>query len=293
MSKQIVIIPCFGEAHFTSLQIDNLVNTLKPDYIIYNEGLFPQGPENKGGVDDNFKKEFCFNNTNLAWDTELLQSVIKLSQEKYPNTKIIWNPMSYNINNANICYLQAVSNFSNLGVDIEEGDIIFPLEGDVFFHKNDIDLLNEYLNKLNPDQGLSAPYLDFIENQYYVEGESLDVNKIHKRRIAIKFGSWDYYNEVCVNFMSQKYPQLIVFPRYIFHYAWWRPGKYKDLRFRQLVRSEEYRSNFKKGLELAKENKLDSIIIRPNKSENDLNRIIVKISIDHPKEVMKHSNWIK
>ena len=72
--KKIVIIPCFAESHFTELQIDNLVNTIAPDIIIYNEGLFPTGPEGKGGVDNEFKREFCFEDTNLAWDTLELQT---------------------------------------------------------------------------------------------------------------------------------------------------------------------------------------------------------------------------
>ena len=35
--KKIVIIPCFAEAHFAELQIENLINTIDPDIIIYNE----------------------------------------------------------------------------------------------------------------------------------------------------------------------------------------------------------------------------------------------------------------
>ena len=48
MSKKIVIMPCFGEGHLIDLQIQNLINTINPTHIIYNEGLFPRGPENKG-----------------------------------------------------------------------------------------------------------------------------------------------------------------------------------------------------------------------------------------------------
>ena len=42
-----------------------------------------------------------------------------------------------------------IGNFKDFGIDIEPGDLIFPLEGDVFFHENDMDLLNEYISKLN------------------------------------------------------------------------------------------------------------------------------------------------
>lgn len=292
MSKRVVIIPCFGEGHFTSLQIDNLMSIISPDIIIYNEGLFPAGPENKGGIDTNFQKEFCYQNTNLAWDTELVQHAIKEAQLRFPNTKIIWNQMNYKTTDANLCYVEAVSNFSELGIEINEGDIIFPLEGDVFFHEDDVLLLNEYLEKLRPNDGLQAPYIDFMENQYYVEGTALNTNTIHYRRIAIKFGTWDYYKSIVVNFMSQKYP-LTMFPKYIFHYAWWRPGKYKQLRIAQLRRDPEYHNNFLAGLELAKECKDINIVVRPTRSENDPTRYICKIDILHPKEITKHINYIK
>lgn len=286
--KRIVVIPCFGEAHFTALQIDNLVSTLSPTHIIYNEGLFPKGPENKG-IDEAFRKDFCYKDTNLAWDTELLQQAILVAQAKYPDVSIKWNPIDYSDIDANNCYVYSVS---TLGVELEQGDLIFPLEGDVFFHEDDVELLEQYLDALQPDQGLQAPYLDFMENQYYIEAESLDPQRIHKRRIVIKFGSWEYYREVVKNFTSQKYPQLKIFPRYIFHYAWWRPGKYKDLRFRQLVRPEAYRDAFKAALQQASENKLDNIVIRPTRAEDDPLRYITKIDIKHPVHILQHSNYI-
>jgi hypothetical protein len=224
-------------------------------------------------VDENFRKEFCFENTDLAWDTLELQQVIQAAQNVHPGTMIKWNPVNYSNIDANECYIYSVSNFKELGIEIEEGDLIFPLEGDVFFHPSDVELLEQFLEKLQPDQGLRAPYLDFMENQYYVEAESFIPERVHNRRIVIKFGTWEYYTEVVRNFISQKYPQLTTFPRYIFHYAWWRPGKYKELRFRQLVRTEEYRNNFRKALDQAKENKLNDIVIRPER-HHQKNKII-------------------
>jgi hypothetical protein len=286
--KRIVVIPCFGEAHFTALQIDNLIDTVKPTHIIYNEGLFPKGPENKG-IDPAFRTDFCYRDTNLAWDTEVLQQAILAAQSKYPDVSIKWNPMDYSDIDANDCYVHSVS---TLGVDVEEGDLIFPLEGDVFFHEDDMQLLHQYIDALQPDQGLQAPYLDFMENQYYIEAESLHPERIHKRRIVIKFGSWEYYREVVKNFTSQKYPQLEIFPRYIFHYAWWRPGKYKELRFRQLVRPETYSAAFRTALQQASENRLDNIVIRPTRAEDDPLRYITKIDIKHPVHILQHSNYI-
>lgn len=291
--KRIVIVPCFGEAHFTALQIENLIDTIKPTHIIYNEGLFPKGPENKGGVDENFRKDFCYKDTNLAWDTEELQAAVKQAQKKYPDVDIRWNPVDYSDVDANNCYVHSVSNFKELGIEVVEGDLIFPLEGDVFFHPDDVELLEQSINALKPDQGLQAPYLDFMENQYYIEAESLDSNRVHKRRIVLKFGTWEYYKEVVSNFTSQKYPQLTIFPRYIFHYAWWRPGKYRELRFRQLIRPKQYSDNFRRALDQARENKQNDIVIRPDRHEQDPLRFITRIQIEHPPHIYSHPNYLK
>ena len=43
--KKIVIVPVFCEAHLVRFQISNIIDTIDPDVIIYNEGMFPAGPE--------------------------------------------------------------------------------------------------------------------------------------------------------------------------------------------------------------------------------------------------------
>jgi hypothetical protein len=202
--------------------------------------------------------------------------------------------MSYEqLSDPNDCYVSAVSNFNDFGIVIEAGDLIFPLEGDVFFHENDIELLNEYISQLTNDSGLQAPYLDFIENQYYIEEESMYPERIHKRRIVVKFGTWQYYTDIVRNFTSQKYPNLVLFPRYIFHYAWWRPGKYKELRFRQLIRPEYYSAAVRNALHKASENIHNRIIIRPDRMDSDPLRYIIRVDIDHPSEIKRHKNYIK
>lgn len=291
--KKIVILPCFGEGHLIDLQIQNLINTINPTHIIYNEGLFPTGPENKGGIDEQFRKKYCYKDTDLAWDTELVQQVVEKYQKLYPDKSIIWNPIDYFDVDANNCYVHSVSNFEDFDIDIQEGDLIFPLEGDVFFHEDDVDFLNKMIDELNPNEGLQAPYLDFWQNQHYVEGNALDSNQIHNRRIVLKFGTWEYYKDVVYNFTAQKYPQLKMFPRYIFHYAWWRPGKYLDLRFSQLLRPADYHSDMRNALRQASECKDKQIVLRKNHPVDSLTRYLVRIEIDHPKHAKQHSNYIK
>jgi len=38
--KRIVIIPTFCDSHLIKFQIPNIVETISPDYIIYNEKQF-------------------------------------------------------------------------------------------------------------------------------------------------------------------------------------------------------------------------------------------------------------
>jgi hypothetical protein len=131
-----------------------------------------------------------------------------------------------------------------------------------------------------------------MENQYYVEGTALNPKTIHHRRIVIKFGDWSYYKNAVMNFMSQRY-SLQLFPEYIFHYPWWKPGKYKDMRISLVKRDEEYYRNFLRALEIARSCKEPNIVIRPSRAENDPARYIVKIQIDHPKEIHRHENFVK
>ena len=43
--KKIVIAPIFNDTHLVKLQIPNIIKSINPDYILYNEGMFPSGPE--------------------------------------------------------------------------------------------------------------------------------------------------------------------------------------------------------------------------------------------------------
>jgi hypothetical protein len=56
--KKIVIAPVFCETHLIKYQIPNIIDTINPDYIIYNEGMFPFGPEGNTQTDSNFVKNY-------------------------------------------------------------------------------------------------------------------------------------------------------------------------------------------------------------------------------------------
>lgn len=301
MSKRIVIMPTFCEVHLIKHQIPNIIDTINPDYIIYNEGMFPKGPESSTKVNDRFIKEYTLDG-HRGFDYEELKSVIKDARKKYPNTNIILNKMDYpKGTDAPECYLMACSNFNELGIEIKYGDYIFPYEGDVFHHETSKELIDEYLMQLTPNTGFKSNWIDFIENQFYCERSTLkpfiDKKEGRHRRIAICFGGWEFYKEVLLNFMTQKYPMLYPTDLITYHYCWWRPGKYKQLRYDQLSRTKKYWDDFDRGLEKIKENTekeiKDDVVLRPDRADYLTHKWASFIEIEHPKHITEHLNFVK
>lgn len=66
--RKIIIIPSFASSHLLKCSIPNWIDVLEPDIIVINEGLFPEGPENKGHIDDEFRKKWCYKDTNAGFD---------------------------------------------------------------------------------------------------------------------------------------------------------------------------------------------------------------------------------
>ena len=58
--KKIVIAPIFNDTHLVKLQIPNIIKSINPDYILYNEGMFPSGPESTTNVDNNFVNKYSY-----------------------------------------------------------------------------------------------------------------------------------------------------------------------------------------------------------------------------------------
>jgi hypothetical protein len=299
--KKIVILPTFGEVHLIKHQIPNIIDTINPDYIIYNEGMFPKGPESSTTVNDEFIKNYTLDGKR-GFDYEELKEVIVEAQKKYPNTKIILNEMNYPDGlDAPNCYRLACSNFKELGIDVESGDYIFPYEGDVFHHEKDKNLIQGYLEQLTPNTGFKSNWIDFVENQFYCERSTLkpflDQKEGRHRRIAICFGTWEFYEDVLLNFMTQKYPMLYPTDLLTYHYCWWRPGKYKQLRYDQLNRDKIYWENFDIGLEQIKRNTEDGItsdvVLRPDRADHLTHKWASFIEIEHPKHIKQHPNFVK
>jgi hypothetical protein len=291
--KKIVICPIFCESHLVKYQIPNIIDTIDPDYIIYNEGLFPGATE--GGKE--LKKEWLDKYTldgKRGFDYLELKDIIEKAKITYPNVKFILNEMNYSSEMSSIdCYVNATTNFEDLGIKIEEGDCIFPFEGDVFHHENSKDQINSYVNQIEPNQGFKSHWLEFVANQFYVEKKTLIENH-QSRKICIKYGTMDFYIDVLGDFINQNYYMLHPTDLTTYHYAWWRPGKFLDLRCDQLERHPGYWENFKKAIDLANQLELDDINNRPSISTdpNNIGCWIRKIEIEHPKHIKEHSCYI-
>ena len=300
--KKIVMIPNFCEAHLIKYQIPNIVETINPDYIIYNEGMFPRGPESTTNVSNDFVSKYTLDG-HRGFDYNELEDIIKEAQKKYKNTKIVLNKMKYpeNMTHAPDCYIHACSNFEELGINILEGDYIFPYEADVFHHQDSKSEISGYLKQLKPDTGFRSIWIDFMETQYYAEKKNL--TPLHNngeggrsRRVCVRFGTMDFYKYVLSNFMTQQYPMLYPTELITYHYAWWRPDKYKELRFDQLNRNPRYWKDFNNGLvqikNNGKENKGD-VVLRPDSPVETKNRYAAYIDIEHPVHIEQHPNFLK
>jgi len=297
MSKRIVIIPNFGESHLIKCQIPNLVSTLNPDIVIYNEGVFPTGPESRTLIDSEFRKKYCYEDTNLAWDTLETQQLIQQAQLDYTNIQWIHNEMTFPIGmKASDAYTYAVSNWDELGINVEYGDYIFPYEPDIYHMETMGDGISSLLEQLQPNEGFTSIWLDFLETQYYIEACNNPLNgHIKRRKIALRFGDIDFYRHVVNQFESQRYNMLHESDLVTYHYNWFRFDKNKELRYDQIVRSSEYWDAFEQGLSKIKYNSVhniqEDVLLRP--SRDNITRMASYINIDHPAAIKSHTNFIK
>jgi len=298
--QRIVIMPSFAESHLIECQIPNIIDVLHPTVIIYNEGLFPCGPENLTTIDEDFKREFCYKDTSAGFDFEDTERIILKYREKYPHVSFHLNVIEYPKTwNADQCYQYAVSNFSMCNVAVEAGDIIFPIEPDVFHHEHDSDTITEMIYAMRPNTAIRTHWIDFLETQYYTENiHEGKGGRPKSRKIAVCFGDMTSYLRLVSNFVSQDYssPEYVYKDIRTYHYCWFRFAKWRDLRYRLIQRSNpSYWEDFDKGLKQIRMNsvinRLDAVVIRPN--EGGMRRYAYPINLNHPRHIRKHQNYVK
>ena len=309
--KKIVIIPTFCESHLIECQIPNIIDTINPDYIIYNEGMFPNGTEGNKQLTKEWLDKYTLNGEGKrGFDFLELETIINKAQQKYPNTKIILNQIDYFPGMSSTdCYIKAATNFEQLGIKVEEGDYIFPYEGDVFHHEDDIENIKYYLEQIKPGEGFRSMWIDYMQNFWYADKRTIKTylldqryhheNNYMSRRICFRYdkGGIKYLN-MLKNFMTTNYHDPIEVYGILYHtdlitnqYAWIRPGKFRDLRCDQLQRHPGYWENFVKGLDMCDEYKFNEIRVRPGLKGYSNEFVKFFSEHTHPKHIKKHPLW--
>lgn len=317
MSRRIVIIPTFASSHFLKCWIPNVIEVLNPDIIIINEGLFPNGPEDKGHVNsERFKEKYCHTKYQSAgFDFD---ETLKFFKFQTKDCKIGISIFDYAKKTASQCFLQCITSFGSNGNSLDEfmpefGDIIIPIEPDAFHHEKDIAIISMHLNSLKPGEGIKTRWVDFLETQYYTE--AINVVQPKYRRFAYCFDTMENYAEALDGFVSQSYPKLKQVDDFItYHYPWFVFDKWKELRYELIYRSDpQYWKYFEEGLQEIREksktlhllsktiNKwneyaveseiFNKILLRP--SRQDEGRWAKFINIEHPNAIKWHPNYIK
>ena len=104
-----------------------------------------------------------------------------------------------------------------------------------------------------------------------------------------------FYEDVFNRFISQDYKNLYPTDLITYHYSWWRPGKFLDLRCEQLVRPAGYWEAFKNAINMANRCEMDEINNRPSvsTSKDNITAWIKKIKIEHPIHIRGHECFLK
>lgn len=310
MPKRIVIIPEFASSHLLKCWIPNMIEVIEPDVIIINSGIFPQGPENKGHIDERFKEKYCWGDCGFDWEETV--DIVEDYKIKYHNVLFFLRPMDYKSNDANQCFLDAISYFRPIYLNV--GDTILSLEPDAFVHENSKETINEEIKRLSPGQGISCKWVDFLETQFYTE--NINISQPKYRRFAYCFDNMENYKAAMLGFMSQDYPKLKkVNTFFVHHYCWFVYGKWKELRYDLIYRSNpQYWKDFEVGLQEIRVGSeryakwinycktepyslhqpcpiSDKITTRP--SRNDDGRFAKFFDTSHPKHIQNHPNFVK
>lgn len=299
MNKKIVIVPTFCESHIVKYQIDNIMNVIDPDYLIYNEALFPSGPENLYNMNESFTNKYCKFNTKLGFDTDEMNQIVSEKQKEYPNKKIIHNRIILNpehVRDTDTAYVLCVNiTDGENSIKFEKGDIIFPYEADVFLHEKDKEKLFEEIDKLKEDESIRTDWIDFIGSQYYTEKQFHPLYGSSKgRKLCIKYGTQNYYNKVNSMCTSQKYPMCKFVDIKTFHYNWFKPDLYRKMRYMQLQRPKEYWDTWELGIqEIIKSKDITKHDIRIRNTGKQLKDFVSYIEIEHPKEIYNHPCFLK
>jgi len=299
MSRKIVVEPTFCEGHFLDAHIKNVCDYLKPDIFVLAEGMFPKGPESNIKDVEKFKDTYTLDG-HRGFDYELVQQIIDDNKKLYPNTDIRLIEMNYPIEyDANHAYFDAYTSFRNI-IDVKPDDIIFPLESDLFFSKQQADTILQLISILKPDEGYGSTFKLFFESPkvnipgYHGQGR--------KRKLVYKYGAGKLCEILARGNAKESYhAHLKWVDLQLFHYEWMRPGKYWDMRFTQLNRPAHVYALLKNAKELIQHFGINADIKILKQSLEAMKGWDGSFTLstnslskkDHPKHIWNHPNFIK
>lgn len=312
MSRKIVIIPTFAESHLIKYQIPNIIDTIAPDYIIIQEGMFPAGTEGNKQITQEWKNKYTLNGEGKrGFDFLELKQIVANAQIKYPNTKIILNEIEYTMGMSSTqCYHKATTDLSELGIAFEEGDYIFPYEGDVFHHEDSAKEITHYMEQIKPGEGFRSIWVDYMQNFWYVEKSRIKPwlpnpkyqykDNYMSRRICFRYDkSGEKYENMINNFMTVDYHNPVsgygmLYPTDLitYHYAWIRPHKFRDLRCDQLQRQPGYWETITRGLDECDKFEQSDILVRPQHQTTTHGYVKFFSKLPHPKHIRDHELWV-
>lgn len=297
MSK-IVMITSFAEFHLLECLIPNIIEIITPNKIIISEGKMPIGPENKGFHNVNeFNQNWTFEGNGIV-GFDWLKT--KSLEEKYKGLVEV-REMNYDSNlTATQCYIQSITL-----EEFEVGDKIYCFESDSFLYEGDIEKINQEVENLNVGEGLTIKYVDFLESQFYTENINIQTPKY--RRFVYKFDNINnFQRKMGEGYLTQNYSELKrVESFFMRHYCWFRPNKYKQLRYDLIKRNDQYWKDFESGLQQIKNVSKAYLVNDVTKWHFDDHKILIRpsrtdearwasfIDIPHPKHIQSHPNFVK
>lgn len=290
---RIAVEPCFNEAHFMEAHINNICEYLRPDLFVIAEGMFPRGPENSLTNTETFKRKWTKDGVRSR-DFDQLEAIVDKASDRWLKTRIQLVKMDYapTAHTAQV-YYEVFTSFLKF-VKPTKDDVIFTLESDLFFTKDQAEKFLEVCSNTSPGQGFNASYRMFFESPMVCMAHAG-----RSRRVMFRWGDGAMYDKIAREYFTESYNKVLPTAQLdLFHYEWVRPDWYFDLRLAQLPEGPADRPV---GVHQAIRQMRDLIRSKPQDLQAEFDRSwnkyfalkTVPLAIaDHPKHILTHPNFV-
>jgi hypothetical protein len=222
--KKIIIAPVFNEGCFIDQWIPNVCDIVEPNMVILNEGMFPQGPENSSKFTKEYLKKYTSDGKRRSFDLHKIHKALEKYHKVYTNTHFVLNTMMYP---EGLLTRDAYYAAYTLGVppDLDENDIVLPMELDAFLHQDD----KETLHKAFEVHSSAMVGVAMLKRYWMSPFVRMVGDKI--RKLFVKWGNGTTLKQVAMRNFDDSYHQMsILYPVRLYHYEWVRTGKYLQFR---------------------------------------------------------------